>query len=119
MLQVPEIRAPDDDEDDDSSSSGPQLTITSPPNVPDFSLQVPTQEPPEGGGGFVTLQVPSMDGDPPFAGRLEPPKTLHLSLPPMGQPGLPSLLQVPSAYPRRRHSWICGYVSERETLVFY
>ena len=110
MLQVPEIRTPDEDDDDDSSPSGLRF------QVPQFSLLAPPDEPPDGGGGCVTLQVPDMgsyvhtgSSIATSATRLEPPKTLHLSLPPFPQPGVPSLLQVPGGYvgPRRRHSWIC------------
>ncbi|MPC70074.1 hypothetical protein E2C01_064311 [Portunus trituberculatus] len=109
MLQVPEIRAPDEDDDDGSSSSGQRL------QVPQFSLLAPPDDPPDGGGCCVTLQVPEMGTYVPSgssisssATRLEPPKTLHLSLPPFPQPGM-GLLQVPGGYvgPRRRHSWIC------------
>lgn len=124
MFQVPEIRAPDEDEDEEASS-GRRLGTMS---MPGFSLQVPTddsQPPGTGGGCGVTLQVPGMGGEmmPPAShlmppgnppgGRLEPPKTLPLSLPPFPQvQGIPSLLQVPvggSFGPRRRHSWICRY----------
>lgn len=111
MLQVPEIRAPDEDEDDDSSSS-PGIRL----QVPEFSLLAPPDDPPGGGGGCVHLQVPEMGSYVPpgsnlagSATRLEPPKTLHLSLPPFPQGGVTSFLQVPGGYtgPRRRHSWIC------------
>lgn len=111
MLQVPEIRAPDEEEDDDTPSpSGMRL------QVPEFSLLAPPGEPPDGGGRCVHLQVPEMGSYVPpgsniasSATRLEPPKTLHLSLPPFPQQGMSSFLQVPGGYagPRRRHSWIC------------
>lgn len=112
MLQVPEIRAPDEeaDEDDKTSSSGPPSLSSPAISVPAVSLHVPSDDSsPAGEDPCVTLQVPCMGDLAP--GRLEPPRSLHLSLPPFPQPSIPSLLQVPGFHgPRRRHSWICGYV---------
>ncbi|XP_042861236.1 uncharacterized protein LOC122246630 [Penaeus japonicus] len=114
MLQVPEIRAPDEeaDEDDKSSSSGPPSLSSPAISVPALSLHVPSDDSSPAGESCVTLQVPCMGDMPP--GRLEPPRSLHLSLPPFPQSNIPSLLQVPGFHgPRRRHSWICGYVARR------
>ncbi|XP_063609080.1 uncharacterized protein LOC134782935 [Penaeus indicus] len=103
MLQVPEIRAPDEeaDEDDKTSSSGPPSLSSPAISVPAVSLHVPSDDSsPAGEDPCVTLQVPCMGDMPP--GRLEPPRSLHLSLPPFPQPNIPSLLQVPGFHGPRR-----------------
>lgn len=107
----------------------PVFSLQSPPD------DTPTGDGGGGGGTPVPLEVPEM-GSPKSTAclleptgpvfyqphlleapgthlelpreRLEPPRTLHLSLPPFPQHNVPSLLQVPINYgPRRRHSWIC------------
>ncbi|KAK4294649.1 hypothetical protein Pmani_032737 [Petrolisthes manimaculis] len=107
----------------------PVFSLQSPPD------DTPTGDGDDGRGSPVILDVPEMGSpkstacllEPPASGfyqphlleapgthlelpggRLEPPRTLHFSLPPFPQHNVPSLLQVPITHgPRRRHSWIC------------